>query len=85
VFSLVLQALKVIKKLIEHFPIKRAPLRVRFTAPKLNFTGLMEKIAEWNATVISKDESGTQPSIVSLLFYFFCFLVIHVSRDSDIG
>ena len=51
-------------------PHKHAPLRVRFTAPKLNFTGLMEKIAEWNATVISKDESGTQPSIVSLLILF---------------
>ncbi|WVZ81553.1 hypothetical protein U9M48_028916 [Paspalum notatum var. saurae] len=38
------QALKVIKKLILHFPIKRAPLRVRFTAPKPNFAGLMEKI-----------------------------------------
>jgi hypothetical protein len=57
---------------------------VRFTAPKLNFTGLMEKVAEWNTTVISKDESGTQPSIVSLLI-LFCFLVIHVSHDSDIG
>lgn len=71
VFSLVLQALKVIKKLIEHFPIKRAPLRVRVTAPKPNFTGLMEKVAEWNAIVISKDESGTQPSIVSLLILVF--------------
>ncbi|XP_066352181.1 uncharacterized protein [Miscanthus floridulus] len=58
------QALKVIKKLTEHFPIKRAPLRVRFTAPKPNFAGLMEKVGEWNATVISKDESSTQPSIV---------------------
>ncbi|KAF8668491.1 hypothetical protein HU200_052309 [Digitaria exilis] len=58
------QALKVIKKLMENFPIKRAPLRVRFTAPKPSFAGLMEKVAEWNATFISKDESGTQPSIV---------------------
>nr|CAB3504839.1 unnamed protein product [Digitaria exilis] len=58
------QALKVIKKLMENFPIKRAPPRVRFTAPKPSFAGLMEKVAEWNATFISKDESGTQPSIV---------------------
>jgi len=58
------QALKVIKKLTEHFPIKRAPLRVRFTAPKPNFPGLMEKIGGWNATIISKDELSTQPSIV---------------------
>nr|CAB3479667.1 unnamed protein product [Digitaria exilis] len=57
------QALKVIKKLMENFPIKRAPPRVRFTAPKPSFAGLMEKVAEWNATFISKDESGTQPSI----------------------
>lgn len=69
--SLVLQALKVIKKLIEHFPIKRAPLRVRFTAPKPNFAGLMDKVAEWNATVISKDESSNQPSIVSPLILVF--------------
>lgn len=71
VLSMVLQALKVIKKLMENFPIKRAPLRVRFTAPKPSFAGLMEKVAEWNATVISKDESGTQPSIVSLLILLF--------------
>ncbi|KAL5659795.1 hypothetical protein ACJX0J_026920, partial [Zea mays] len=57
------QALKVIKKLTEHFPIKRAPLRVRFTAPKPNFPGLTEKIGGWNATIISKDELSTQPSI----------------------
>lgn len=58
------QALKVIKKLIEHFPIKRAPLTVRFTAPKSNLAGLMEKLDEWNAIVISKDESGSQSSLV---------------------
>lgn len=68
---MVLQALKVIKKLTEHFPIKRAPLRVWFIAPKPNFAGLMEKVAEWNATVISKDESSTQPSIVSINSLFF--------------
>jgi len=58
------QALRVIKKLIEHFPIKRAPLTVRFTAPKSNLSGLMEKLDEWNAIVISKDESGNQSSLV---------------------
>ncbi|BAF22712.1 uncharacterized protein [Oryza sativa Japonica Group] len=58
------QALKVIKKLTEHFPIKRAPLRVRFTAPKSKFASLTEKLEEWNANVISKDESGSQPSVV---------------------
>ncbi|GJN12635.1 hypothetical protein PR202_ga30930 [Eleusine coracana subsp. coracana] len=58
------QALKVIKKLMERFPIKRAPLRVRLTAPKPKFAGLMDKVVEWNAIVISKDESGNPPSIV---------------------
>jgi ribosome maturation protein SDO1 len=58
------QALKIIKKLMECFPIKRAPLRVRFTAPKPKFAGLMEKVVEWNAIVISKDESGNPPSVV---------------------
>jgi hypothetical protein len=48
---------------------------VRFTAPKSNFAGLIEKVAEWNATVISKDESGTQPSIVSI----FSVTLSHVS------
>jgi ribosome maturation protein Sdo1 len=65
--SLVAQALKIIKKLMECFPIKRAPLRVRITAPKPKFAGLMEKVVEWNAIVISKDESGNPPSVVSLL------------------
>ncbi|KAK3120817.1 hypothetical protein QOZ80_8BG0642140 [Eleusine coracana subsp. coracana] len=58
------QALKVIKKLMERFPIKRAPLRVRLTAPKPKFAGLMDKVVEWNAIVISKDESGNPPSVV---------------------
>jgi ribosome maturation protein SDO1 len=42
-------------------------LRVRITAPKPKFAGLMEKVVEWNAIVISKDESGNPPSVVSLL------------------
>ncbi|CAL5040482.1 unnamed protein product [Urochloa decumbens] len=50
------QALKVIKKLIEHFPIKRAPLRVRFTAPKPNFTGLMEKVCEIEPSILHSCE-----------------------------
>lgn len=58
------QALRVIKKLIEHFPIKRAPLTVRFTAPKSKLGGLMEKLEEWSAIVLSKDESGNQSSLV---------------------
>ncbi|KAF8668262.1 hypothetical protein HU200_052314 [Digitaria exilis] len=81
------QALKVIKKLMENFPIKRAPPRVRFTAPKPSFAGLMEKVAEWNATFISKDESGTQPSIVSLLILLFsclslCYTTVTVAIAS---
>uniref|UniRef100_A0A0D9X3L3 Ribosome maturation protein SDO1/SBDS C-terminal domain-containing protein n=1 Tax=Leersia perrieri TaxID=77586 RepID=A0A0D9X3L3_9ORYZ len=44
-------ALKVIKKLKERFPIKRAPLRSRLKSGML-------------INVISKDESGSQPSVV---------------------
>jgi ribosome maturation protein SDO1 len=69
----IVQALKVIKKLTEHFPIKRAPLRVRFTAPKSKFASLTEKLEEWNANVISKDESGSQPSVVSAFFQLLLF------------
>ncbi|KAL5231157.1 hypothetical protein ABZP36_029933 [Zizania latifolia] len=58
------QALRVIKKLIEHFPIKRAPLRVRFTAPNSKFASLTENLDEWNANVISKDEFGSITSVV---------------------
>jgi len=43
-----------------------------------NFAFLMEKVAEWNATVISKDESGTQPSIVSIFSGCYCVTCIFV-------
>ncbi|XP_044967649.1 ribosome maturation protein SBDS [Hordeum vulgare subsp. vulgare] len=60
------QALRVIKKLIENpkYKIKRAPLTVRFIAPKSNLAGLMEKLDGWNAIVLSKDESADQSSVV---------------------
>jgi hypothetical protein len=95
--SEILQALKVIKKLIEQFPIKRAPLTVRFTAPKSNLAGLMEKLDEWNAIVISKDESANQSSLVSLnrlclcepllccLIMIFYQIVIHASFPLNVS
>ncbi|XVF39152.1 hypothetical protein PTKIN_Ptkin01aG0013000 [Pterospermum kingtungense] len=58
------QALEVIRELQKHFPIKRSPMRLRLTVPGQNFHTLCEKLNEWNATVVSKDESGSQPSVI---------------------
>ena len=61
-----LQALDVIRELQKHFPIKRSPMRIRLTLPQTNFESLAEKLTEWKAVTVSKDESGSQVSIVSL-------------------
>uniref|UniRef100_A0A1J3HRH5 Ribosome maturation protein SBDS n=1 Tax=Noccaea caerulescens TaxID=107243 RepID=A0A1J3HRH5_NOCCA len=58
------QALDVIRELQKHFPIKRSPMRLRLTVPVQNFPSLLEKLKEWDASVVSKDESGTQMSTV---------------------
>uniref|UniRef100_A0A1J3FEA9 Ribosome maturation protein SBDS n=1 Tax=Noccaea caerulescens TaxID=107243 RepID=A0A1J3FEA9_NOCCA len=58
------QALDVIRELQKHFPIKRSPMRLRLTVPLQNFPSLLEKLKEWDASVVSKDESGTQMSTV---------------------
>uniref|UniRef100_A0A1J3ISK9 Ribosome maturation protein SBDS n=1 Tax=Noccaea caerulescens TaxID=107243 RepID=A0A1J3ISK9_NOCCA len=58
------QALDVIRELQKHFPIKRSPMRLRLTVPVQNFPSLLEKLIEWDASVVSKDESGTQMSTV---------------------
>lgn len=63
-----LQALEVIRELQKHFPIKRSPMRVRVTVPGQKFSSLSEKFNEWNASMVSKDESGSQLSVVSLRF-----------------
>ncbi|CAN8302663.1 unnamed protein product [Cochlearia groenlandica] len=58
------QALDVIRELQKHFPIKRSPMRLRLTVPLQSFPPLLEKIKEWDGSVVSKDESGTQMSTV---------------------
>lgn len=58
------QALEVIRELQKHFPIKRSPMRLRLTVPGQNFHSLCEKLKEWSATIVSKDESVNQPSVI---------------------
>lgn len=70
------QALEVIRELQKHFPIKRSPMRLRFIAPEKNFSTLMDKLKEWNASIVSKDESGHQQSVV-------CELEPGLFRDCD--
>lgn len=67
-----MQALDVIRELQKHFPIKRSPMRLRLTVPAQNFPSLLEKLKEWDASVVSKDESGTQMSTV-MIFYLQTF------------
>lgn len=58
------QALDVIRELQKHFPIKRSPMRLRLTVPVQTFASLLEKLKEWDSSLVSKDESGTQMSTV---------------------
>ncbi|KAK8962743.1 hypothetical protein KSP40_PGU006194 [Platanthera guangdongensis] len=58
------QALEVIKDLQEHYPIKRAPMRLRFTVPERCLSTLIEKLGDWNANVVSKESSGGMPTVV---------------------
>ncbi|KAI4339307.1 hypothetical protein MLD38_024266 [Melastoma candidum] len=58
------QALEVIKELQKHFPIKRAPMRLRFTVTKENSPSLLEQLSSWNGTIVSKHESSTDISII---------------------
>ncbi|OWM72588.1 ribosome maturation protein SBDS [Punica granatum] len=58
------QALEVIRELQKHFPIKRAPMRLRFTVAEHNFSSLLEKLDTWNASISSKDENGNQISLI---------------------
>lgn len=59
------QALEVIRELQKHYPIKRAPMRLRLTVPEQNISSLTEKLNGWDAKVVSRDESVLQISIVS--------------------
>ncbi|XP_022773322.1 LOW QUALITY PROTEIN: ribosome maturation protein SBDS-like [Durio zibethinus] len=58
------QALEVIRELQKSFPIKRSPMRLRLTVPEQNFHTLCEKLNEWTAIIVSKDESGNQLSVI---------------------
>ncbi|XP_073294803.1 uncharacterized protein [Primulina huaijiensis] len=70
------QALEVIRDLQKHFPIKRSPMRLRLTVPDQNVSSLLEKINGWNSTVVSRDESGSQLSVI-------CELEPSLFRDCD--
>lgn len=58
------QALEVIHELQKHFPIKRSPMKLRLCVPEKDFSSLLEKLNVWNASVVSKDDSGSQPSVI---------------------
>lgn len=58
------QALELIHELQKHFPIKRSPMRLRVCVPEKDFSSLLEKLNVWNASVVSKDDSGSQPSVI---------------------
>lgn len=60
-----LQALEVIHELQKHFPIRRSPMRLRLNVPEEGFSSLMEKLNSWNAKIVSKDQAGSQLSVVS--------------------
>ncbi|XP_009368386.2 ribosome maturation protein SBDS [Pyrus x bretschneideri] len=69
------QALEVIHELQKHFPIKRSPMRLRLIVPDHEFSSLSEKLTTWNASIISKDQSGSQISTICELdpgFYREC-------------
>jgi hypothetical protein len=67
IMKVVLQALELIQELQKHYPIKRCPLRVRAAAPEEEVPILLEKLSEWKATVISKEGTAAQLSVVSSL------------------
>lgn len=70
--TLLLQALEVIHELQKQFPIKRSPMRLRLTVPEQEVSALLEKLTTWNASIVSKDPSGNQLSIVSPSLSFLC-------------
>ncbi|KAK6938331.1 Ribosome maturation protein SDO1/SBDS, N-terminal [Dillenia turbinata] len=58
------QALEVIRELQKHFPIKRSPMRLRLTVSGQKLASLLEKLDAWKVSVVSKDESGSQLSVI---------------------
>lgn len=69
---ILLQALEVIRELQKQYPIKRSPMRLRLTVPEQNMPSLLEKTDGWKSTIVSKDESGSQRSVVSPIIAFLC-------------
>ncbi|KAM1042608.1 hypothetical protein ACFX2A_034767 [Malus domestica] len=67
-----ISALEVIHELQKHFPIKRSPMRLRLIVPDHEFSSLSEKLTAWNASIISKDQSGSQISTICELDPGFC-------------
>lgn len=57
------QALEVMRELQKHFPIKRAPMRLRLIVPQQNISSLSEKLNGWDAKIVSRDESESHISI----------------------
>ncbi|CAL5439669.1 unnamed protein product [Camellia sinensis] len=57
------QSLDVIPELQKHLPIKLSPMRLRLYVPEQKFSSLSEKLNDWTASIVSKDESGSQLSI----------------------
>nr|GME00974.1 ribosome maturation protein SBDS [Ipomoea batatas] len=68
--------MEVIRELQKHYPIKRAPMRLRLTIPGEQNFSILEKLKEWNAGVISRDEAGSQLSII-------CEMEPNLFRDCD--
>ncbi|KAK4276679.1 hypothetical protein QN277_014801 [Acacia crassicarpa] len=58
------QALEVIQELQKHFPIKRCPLRIRAAPPEEEVHLLLDKLNAWKASIISKEASASQLSVV---------------------
>ncbi|KAK1404025.1 C2H2-type domain-containing protein [Heracleum sosnowskyi] len=58
------QALEVIRELQKSFPIKRSPMRLRLTVPGQAFSSVSEKLNEWKSSIVSKEESGNQLSVI---------------------
>ncbi|WCJ43442.1 Ribosome maturation protein SBDS [Euphorbia peplus] len=71
------QALEVIRELQKQFPVKRSPMRLRFFIAELNYGVLLEKLNNWSATIVSKDESGSPIS-------FICELDPGFFRECDV-
>lgn len=65
-----LQALELIQELQKHYPIKRCPLRIRVAAHEEEVPALLEKLNEWKSTIISKEGSSGQLSVVSFYLSF---------------